>query len=175
MKAVMISIQPEWCERIAVGAKTIEVRKTRPRLITPFKCYVYCSKPKKASDNSSAFCQPPYSGKIIGEFICGRIIQNSGKTIDILSSGMIEQTCLTVEEIYRYANKGSVYFWSISNFIRYATPKEIMTWKRPCISDSPCAFCKHAELDPVAEKLNCENRVQRPPQSWCYVEEIEHG
>lgn len=39
-KAVMISIRPKWCEKICNGEKTIEVRKTRPKLETPFKCYI---------------------------------------------------------------------------------------------------------------------------------------
>ena len=45
-KAVMLSIRPKWCEKIASGKKTIEVRKTRPKLETPFKCYIYCTLPK---------------------------------------------------------------------------------------------------------------------------------
>ena len=47
MKAVMISIRPEWCEKIASGKKTVEVRKTRPKIDPPFKCYIYCTKPSK--------------------------------------------------------------------------------------------------------------------------------
>ena len=46
MKSVLISIRPKWCELIASGKKTIEVRKTRPNIETPFKCYIYCTKPK---------------------------------------------------------------------------------------------------------------------------------
>lgn len=42
-KSVLISIRPKWCELIASGEKTIEVRKTRPKLETPFKCYIYCT------------------------------------------------------------------------------------------------------------------------------------
>ena len=42
-KAVLISIRQEWCERIINGQKTIEVRKTRPKMDTPFKCYIYCT------------------------------------------------------------------------------------------------------------------------------------
>lgn len=34
-KAVMLSIRPKWAEKIANGEKTIEVRKTRPKLDTP--------------------------------------------------------------------------------------------------------------------------------------------
>ena len=32
-KAVMLSIRPKWMEKIASGEKTIEVRKTRPKLV----------------------------------------------------------------------------------------------------------------------------------------------
>ena len=46
MKEVLISIKPKWCELIANGTKTVEVRKTKPNLETPFKCYIYCTKAK---------------------------------------------------------------------------------------------------------------------------------
>lgn len=42
-KSVLISIRPKWCEKITSGEKTIEVRKTRPKLDTPFRCYIYCT------------------------------------------------------------------------------------------------------------------------------------
>lgn len=53
MKSVLISIQPKWCELIASGKKTVEVRKTAPKLQTPFKCYIYCTggKGKAVVDN----------------------------------------------------------------------------------------------------------------------------
>ena len=47
MKSVLISIKPQWCELIANGKKTVEVRKTKPKLETPFKCYIYCTKAKE--------------------------------------------------------------------------------------------------------------------------------
>ena len=34
MKSVLISIHPQWCELIADGKKTVEVRKTRPKIET---------------------------------------------------------------------------------------------------------------------------------------------
>lgn len=89
-KAVMISIQPKWCELIASGKKTIEVRKTAPKIDTPFKCYIYCT----ASDVHSCLmvgdgeaklvhcCNYKTAipvggdignGKVIGEFVCDRI------------------------------------------------------------------------------------------------------
>lgn len=100
MKAVMISIQPKWVEKIANGQKTIEVRKTRPKIDTPFKCYIYCTKGKqnmtipllgrvhnkllwicngkvKQTYGYEYMCQDDeywcLNGKVIGEFVCDRI------------------------------------------------------------------------------------------------------
>ena len=93
-KAVMISIQPHWCEMIANGEKTIEIRKTRPKLETPFKCYIYCT----AGDDKlwiadavrrnwwgnmsvAHLCHAKDCGgrnlgnrKVIGEFVCDGIV-----------------------------------------------------------------------------------------------------
>lgn len=44
MKAILLSIRPEWCDLIIRGQKTLEVRRTRPKLETPFRVYVYCTK-----------------------------------------------------------------------------------------------------------------------------------
>ena len=96
-KAVMLSIRPKWCEKIARGEKTIEVRKTRPKLETPFKCYIYCTKAKERliailKDGDENYGET-YHGKpvfikldegsvcdmwgkrqkVIGEFVCDRI------------------------------------------------------------------------------------------------------
>ena len=49
MKSVLISIQPKWVEKICRGEKTIEVRKSRPKLETPFKVYIYQTKSKENS------------------------------------------------------------------------------------------------------------------------------
>ena len=72
MKSVLISIQPKWCELIASGKKTVEVRKTRPKLETPFKVYIYCSKGFKPNTSYSYKTWAGY-GKVIGEFVCDRI------------------------------------------------------------------------------------------------------
>lgn len=90
MKEVLISIRPEWCERIANGEKTVEVRKTKPKLNTPFKCYIYCTKSKlftKSHYNGKIYVATSkkyqnslehngnitLSGKVIGEFVCNEI------------------------------------------------------------------------------------------------------
>ena len=77
MIAVLISIRPKWCEKIISGEKTIEVRKTRPKLIPQFKCYIYCTLPKYPHEDFIAtdYPRPQFygGGKVIGEFTCNRI------------------------------------------------------------------------------------------------------
>ena len=46
-KAVLISIKPKWCGKIFSGEKNLEFRKTKPRIETSFKCYVYCTAKKE--------------------------------------------------------------------------------------------------------------------------------
>lgn len=44
MKAIIQSYSPEEVERIARGEQTIKICKTAPKLETPFKVYMYCTK-----------------------------------------------------------------------------------------------------------------------------------
>jgi hypothetical protein len=91
MKSVLISIQPKWCELIASGKKTVEVRKTKPKLETPFKVYIYCTKGKfepseclrnnlHYDDSTIKVCEG--QGKIIGEFVCDEITEYEGEFYD---------------------------------------------------------------------------------------------
>ena len=40
---ILISIKPKWCSKILNKEKTIEIRKTKPKLDPPFKVYIYCT------------------------------------------------------------------------------------------------------------------------------------
>lgn len=46
-RAVLISIQSEWVDKILSREKINEVRKTIPKCKLPCKVYIYCTKPKK--------------------------------------------------------------------------------------------------------------------------------
>ena len=73
MKSVLISIQPKWCELIANGKKTVEVRKTRPKIETPFKCYIYCTQGKFKDLGIIGDEIYQKRMKVIGEFVCKSI------------------------------------------------------------------------------------------------------
>lgn len=97
MKSALISIKPKYCELIANGKKTIEVRKTKPKLETPFKCYIYCTKPKPLlalynKELFSAFEEEfdyynkntviKVNGKVVGEFVCDDISKFTAEFTD---------------------------------------------------------------------------------------------
>ena len=160
MKAVLISIQPNWCELIESGKKTIEVRKTRPKLETPFKCYIYCTKQRKISDeywgnrNGHIYID---NGKVVGEYVCDRITEIVCFTDTKDTNIILPKTCLTYEELEQYSNGKTLYGWHISELKIYDKPKELGEFLTP--SGTGGVLGNHY--------------ITRPPQSWCYVEEIE--
>lgn len=195
MKSVLISINPKWCELIASGKKTIELRKTAPKLETPFKCHIYCSllnpktdwdwqyKPHLFSKSgqlkwidgafNSTFGWELAHQKVIGEFVCDRIYKLHHCIHGVYSLDLNEQnvqenltTCLTVGEVYEYGKGKPLYGWHISDLKIYDKPKELGEFRKPC-SSAPDAKCYPD---------NCErcpwNAITRPPQSWYYVEQL---
>jgi len=161
MKAVLISIRPQWCEKIASGEKTIEVRKTRPKLETPFKCYIYCTNGETVRTPPRAYCknidgsivykQEIMNGKVIGEFTCDQIyeIQKRGipenfdycyLSLDEWGNDDIEAeikaisaSCVSKKELNAYgASKPVLYGWHISNLKLYDEPKKLSEFWRDC-------------------------------------------
>ena len=144
MKSVLISIQPIWCELIANGKKTVEVRKTKPKLETPFKVYIYCTQDKKfnfCTDNGEQYTHIG-NGKVIGEFICdyfygicqfgfGIAIYDEQKSI-IEPQDLLNWSCLTEEQLIDYFDNGDGYAWHISNLVIYDKPRELGEFKKEC-------------------------------------------
>ena len=46
-KSIIISIQPQWVEKILNGEKTIEIHKSIPKCEFPIDVYIYCCKSKE--------------------------------------------------------------------------------------------------------------------------------
>ena len=159
-KAVLISIRPKWCEKIASGEKIIEVRKTRPKLETPFKAYIYCTQGKDARRLRGSW------GKVIGEFTCDRIYELA--PLNHAPDDVEKQACLTREEIVNYL-KGTGYGWHISDLLIYDEPRELTEFRRACPNSWYCESCAMY----WENNGTCGNEslyIKRPPQSWCYVE-----
>lgn len=158
MKAVLISIRPKWCGLIASRKKTIEVRKTRPKIETPFKCYIYC--PKGGTLLAHSVDEELYvvNGKVIGEFVCDRIdiidvIDNETMTYIRVNQKadmfITQETCLKINGLQRYLDDKSGYGWHISDLKIYDEPKELKEFRKP---DG--------------------DALKKAPQSYMFVEEV---
>jgi predicted transcriptional regulator len=158
MKAVLISIQPIQVGYIAEREKRIVLSKVKPKLETPFKCYIYCTNAKPAvfgneeeverdmygflhkidyetfEESSGLF---NWNGKVVGEFICVNV-EKYDETTERIYYGDI---CLTEKEYNEYADGKPVYGWEFCKNKIYNKPKELSEFK-----------------------------LSRPPRTWCYVE-----
>lgn len=190
MKAVMLSLRPQWCEKIFNGSKSIEVRKSRPSIPTPFKVYVYQTKHNGGKAIVSEVLNSVYGGgKVIGSFVCDRVrlCIPFGLKGHLLSQEVYREMCLTKEQLDKYGGLKTLYGWHITEPKLFDKPRELgefyrslpekvlengeydcrKEWDVLCI-DAPeggdyCAECPYG------------GRVQitRAPQSWVYCETID--
>ena len=191
-KAVLISIRPQWFQKIASGEKTIEVRKTKPKMETPFKCYIYCTR-----DKHLAFMQNQTgtnliacmdvdaaipvggaigNGKVIGDFTCDWIqsfdsaysawayaVAPSGSVMPMHETKALElcqkDGCLSDDDVLSYFGDEDwkAYFWHISDLRIYDQPKGLDE------------FTRLRETKFGSEPVT----IKRPPQSWCYVDDLQ--
>ena len=66
-KAVLISIRPEWGEKIINGQKTIEVRKTRQKMNPPFLWEFTGLRQTKYGIAPGPITRPPQSWRYVEE------------------------------------------------------------------------------------------------------------
>ena len=160
MKSVLISIQPKWCELIASGKKTVEVRKTCPKLETPFKVNIYCTQGlfKDLGVIGNEMYQKRM--KVIGEFVCDKIVEFENSIYDEALRETVARSCVPMYDLLVYLGKQDYGFgWHISDLVIYDQPKELSE------------FCSYDARIRVGENFYPmpTHEITRPPQSWCYV------
>lgn len=195
MKSVLISTRPKLVEKIchkigedetgkAIYEKRIEVRKTAPKEV-PFKCYIYETKGQYVKFTHGAHTKYGYGrGKVIGEFICDRIIcsqayfDSQGKNhLTNVFPDDIKKTCLDEYDLWDYIAGKAVkanqmydgYLWHISDLKIYDKPRELSEFRKPCDRFLDCCTCRRLVHN---EYMSCDNKITRPPLSWCYVEDL---
>lgn len=159
--SVLLSIKPKYCELIMSGKKTLEVRKSKPKIDVPFICYIYCTISGDASEKMES-----KKGNIIGEFECDRIdafkVFENG-AVQNWNFSDLDRSCLTYDEISQYIGRGKTgYAWHISNLKIYNKPMELESAQR-------CRKCQYYNTCDEHE-LSCsgEYMITQPPLSWCY-------
>ena len=195
-KAVLISIRPKWCELIASGQKTVEVRKTKPNAILPLKCYIYCTKAQNpvlvALQNledspvimtcgtgtrrypvEDASWARLLNGTVCGEFTCDHIYQYTTMAIkdgtDICDEDMERLSRLTHRELadYEASSMKEEGLWYFGLYGWHIADLKIY--------DKPKQLGEFRSWNTgVLFKDGYPmptHEIKRPPQSWCYVEE----
>ena len=155
--AVLISIRPEWVEKILSGEKTVEIRKRKPYFPTPFKCYIYCTKSdeeKWLAGVNGGRESYKLNGTVCAEFTCDSIQNFScpfpaySKEVD---QTILNDACIAYIWAHLYLGHKSGCAWHIS---------DVKVYDKPLI---PGDFRYYA----------CTDRVKTAPQSFMYVNELE--
>ncbi len=187
MKSVMLSIKPQWCEKIASGKKSFELRKFAPKEV-PFKAYIYCAKIPDKKHRSGKFNIGRWEGNghVIGEFICdktypikaytsdgGDAARERRKFLETFSPATVQRkilfgTCLSEEKIFDYIGEEKFgYAWHISNLKIYDKPKELSEFyeqQKANLDVEICSECEREqskaihERDKEIDRLKAENK-----------------
>ena len=176
MKSIMISIQPQWVSKILNKEKLVEIRKTKPKCELPCKVYIYCTKGKKLYKCVSNFDEDLLNGKVVAEFTLNKVGILERDLNDWLpknrydvSNELLKNINLNQNELWNYGQGKTLYAWNIDNLKIYDKPKLLQVFFKPC------GDCDKKDTDRcIYEDSYCRAKVIRPPQSYCYVEELEN-
>ena len=201
MKSIMISIQPQYVEKILNGGKTIEIRKTMPKCELPCKVYIYCTKGKNTivyverkgekdwygniAKNTMIVTRPKYDymnytnetlGKVIAEFTLNKVDTLERDLNDWLpknrydvSNDLLKNINLNQNELWNYGQGKILYAWHIDDLKVYDKPKYLSEFKISKRKEKDCINCQMYYVT----RNYCPTILERPPQSYCYVEELE--
>ena len=175
-KSILLSIRPEWVEKILNGEKTIEVRKRFPKDYIGW-VYIYCTKDRKAylsQDTETHYsifklkdiekCYKDkycgFNGKVVARFWCHKVEEiTTKKWSPSKEQDLLKASCLTENQLFDYCNLESgkpFYVIHISKLEIFDEQKELSEFK----------FWKDKS------EYGCwyENKLTKAPQNYCYIE-----
>lgn len=166
MDAVLISVQPEHAENVLDGFKTYEIRKILPSCSFPYILYIYETKKIYRTRQGIKF---PGAGAVVGYAIIGAHIRTnifspeveklhfrgfsatenynphiSPESVLSYQNHILENACITRDELIKYANLESVSALVVHERKRYKKPLPLSRFG-----------------------------LSRPPQSWQYLRDIK--
>lgn len=206
MKSILISIKPEYVEKILNGEKTLEIRLTVPKewkeylngktsiKPEPSEWYIYCTNGYMLYDlrnedylelknnftldithksNKYLSSNPPMlNRRVVAKFTLNEInylpsirykANGAFYQYNKVSDEILKKSCLTQEQILNYTNGKDLYALRIDDLKIYDKPKELSEFS-----------VGKVKIDCGYGNYNIYNKIlQRPPQSWCYVESLE--
>lgn len=190
---VLYSINRPHTDNIKSGRKLWEIRKSKPNIPVPFPAFIYETKKKGGCGKviGEFICDKVYEIKNCGsQFLIDKDIA--------LTNKVAKESCLDFDDMLNYLKTKDGYGLHISNLKIYDKPKELSEFYKPFKYDGDGIICgTREEMNDIYE-FDCETvfgkiypdfslkdfdckhcpkardfyRLTRPPQSWCYVEEI---
>lgn len=145
---------------------------------------------------------PEKKGCVIGEFTCKKItgLTHVGETgswepasLYVMAPGsyykpadeLLEAACMSKETAEKYLKGRDGCGWHISDLKIYDQPRKLTDFLPNCRfgEDGECeyrrVYCEHQNYDynpdGSVNVVCCDKRVQKAPQSWCYVEGLAEG
>ena len=152
MKSILISIKPEYVEKILNGEKTIEIRKTKPNIELPCKVYIYCTKPKKwyvyskcgvtsnelvwKTKDKVKMCDgfefwgdncETLNGRVVAEFTLKNIVKFDIESLIFMGKEkeFMQKSCLGGLSLRKYLGDKIGYSLGIEDLKIYDKPKEL--------------------------------------------------
>jgi hypothetical protein len=122
--------------------------------------HTFCNRAKEYDAN----------GKVIGEFVCDRIITASVGNYCRIPTSASQVDAL---DLLEYADEKTIYGWHISDLVIYDELRELSEFYNNCNG-----LCFDSSIKYKCISFNPDNPyacdhikpITRPPQSWCYVE-----
>lgn len=151
MKAIMISIKPQWVSKILNKEQLVEIRKTKPKCELPCKVYIYCTMPNKQENRKPHSWEVVWLKRVVAEFTLNKVDILERDLNDWLpknrydvSNDLLKDINSNQEQLWNYGQGKTLYAWHIDDLKVYDKPKELS-----------------------------EFGIKRTFQNWCHVEELE--
>lgn len=178
-RALLISIHPEWAEKILIGKKTIEIRTWIPKGELPLEVLIYVSKGEQLERHwtkslplskqfilygnkvrkdrlSSPHC---LNGKVVAKFTLNYV--STCLNTDYGNEEILKNACLTKQELDDYVGKRKFFAWHIDKLEIFDKPKELSEFWL-----DPIDFSIHTIAEALAEGYK---PIQRAPQKCAWV------
>jgi predicted transcriptional regulator len=169
MKAILMSVRPEWVAKILNGEKTIEIRKTAPKCELPVEVYIYCTAGK------AQLGLMKFDRKVVAKFTLKKVVEIADAVTSAFAneeftewnSYNLEKACTHYEDLYKYANGGKIYAWHIDDLVVFDEPMKLSEFGTACKSNT---YCDSFDSTGCERCKDGKIMLERPPQSWQYIE-----
>lgn len=198
MKAIMISIQPQWVEKILNNKKILETRKTIPKCKLPCKVYIYCCNSKKNlccyscnSCNYKLMSKEEYdkdfafslNGKVVAEFTLNKIDGFKCCAVPYSKNDNLGYEKFIDDGVYQLKGNNGYVFERPDRYLHSMlknsdiealclTPKRIYDYVKGLGGTGYLWHIDNLKIYDKPKELS-EFGIKRAFQSWGYVQELE--